>query len=391
VGRDPGCAVSIRERDVSRVHAWLTMETSEVVRIENPGAKNGIRVRGRRLPEGDSMALRIGDIVELADALLVFCGEETPIARAAPDATPRPRAGSSELDRFVAAVARADIGILIVGERGVGKTFLAESLHARSARAVGPYATVDCRVPGETVLLQELFEGGGAVGAALGGTLILDEVGELPLAIQDRLVAVDGDLRWIATTRHDLVRSVAAGTFRRELYDRLGGVRVLLASLAERRGEIPRLAARFVANAAAREGRTPPRISTEALAILVRHPFPGNLQELRETMERALRLAGPRFIGPEHIVLDPPRPPPDTPRFLPARTIEPTEIPDTLVETVEIPRAPPTPRLDDERARIQRTLEVCGGNATKAAAALGISRQKLAARMKDLGIGRPKK
>jgi two-component system, NtrC family, response regulator AtoC len=392
VGRDPRCGVPIRERDISRIHAWLT--GGDPALIENPGATNGVRVRGKRLGHGEAATLDLGDIVEIADAMIVLCSDEGPIARAAPDpvSTPRARSGPTELDRFASAVALTDLGILVLGEPGTGKTHFAESIHARSARAAGPYATVDCTA-GESVLAEELFESGGALAAAAGGTLILDEVGELPLPIQDRLIEADGSVRWVATSRVDLVRASAARTFRRALYDRLAGVRILLAPLVERRGEIPRLAARFVANAAAHEGRPPPRISTDALAVLVRHPFPGNLRELRETMERAFRMAGPRFIGPEHLVLEAAgQLPPPTARFLVPHCTEPTEAPASgLGATIEIPRAPKPPNIDDERAKILRALASAAGNTTKAAAALGVSRQKLAARMKDLAIARPKK
>jgi two-component system, NtrC family, response regulator AtoC len=393
VGRDPTCAVPIRERDVSRIHAWLT--GGEPAQIENPGATNGVRVRGKTLGPGEASVLDLGDIVEIGDAVLVLCSDEGPIARAAPDTAsmPRARSGPTELDRFASAVARTDLGILVLGEPGTGKTHFAESIHARSACAAGPYATVECTTPGETVLVQELFENGGALAAAAGGTLILDEVGELPLAIQDRLIEANANVRWVATSRIDLAAACAAGSFRRALYDRIAGVRIVLAPLVERRGEIPRLAARFVASAAAQEGRPPPRISTDALAVLVRHSFPGNLRELRQTMERALHLAGPRFIGPEHLVLEAPgKPREPTPRFLAPRHTEPTEAPaSTLGPMIEIPRAPKAPHIDDEGARIVRALEAAAGNTAKAAAALGISRQKLAARMKDLAIARPKK
>jgi DNA-binding NtrC family response regulator len=389
IGRDPSCAIPIRERDISRIHAWVT--GGDPARIENPGAMNGVRVRGKGLGPGEVAMLDLGDIVEVGDAMIVLCSDEGPIARAAPDpsSTPRARSGATELDRFASAIARTDLGVLVLGDAGTGKTHFAESLHARSAYAAGPYATVECSTVGETLLAEELDA---ALTAAAGGTLILDDVGELPLSFQDRLLAANAKVRWIGTTRVDLAAAVVAGTFRGALYDRLAGVRILLAPLMERRGEIPRLAARFVAHVAAREGRPAPRISSDALAVLVRHAFPENLRELRGVMERAFRLAGPRFIGPEHVVFEAGRRQAVTARFLVPRRAEPTEAPPAaLGPSTEIPRAPKPPSIDDERTRIVRALESAAGNTLKAAAALGVSRQKLAARMKALAIARPRK
>ena len=376
VGRHAECEIHIPLRSVSRRHASLFCEgNGKPVRIEDVGGMNGVRVGGKRIRAGEPTALHAGDVVEIGGAVLVLhpAGEATrspavgagALARAAVyralGSSPKERSfGAHEVDRLVDVVAQSDLGVLLLGERGVGKSMVAEAVHARSSRANGPFARVDCAAFEGSVLDEELFgthEGAGALGAARGGTLILDEVAELSLECQARLEAAfrerRADARLVATTRRDLYRQCCAGAFRTDLYYRLTGIRVMLPALRERAAEIPKLAKRFLIEAAARLGRPAPRLSNEALGVLVHNPFHGNLRELTRTMDRAGALAGSGFVGPEHLAFDARAslvpPPPQTSRLVLGGATEPpgglADAPPTVIPAApRVPRSPRAPK-----------------------------------------------
>ena len=301
------------------------------------------------------------------------------------------------------------INVLILGETGTGKEVLADWVHRRSPRASGPFVCINCAALSDTLLESELFghEKGAFTGAtqskpgllesAAGGTVFLDEVGEMPAGLQTKLLRalesrqitrVGGltpraiDVRFVAATNRDLEAEVLAKTFRQDLYFRLNGISLTIPPLRERPEEIEPLARRFLAAAAA-ERRRPPRLTREALEILQAYCWPGNIRELRNVMERALLLADGQEITVEHLPVEKMR----------LARLGPTETPVSGL-TGAAPAADATPaalapEAADERRRILQVLADVGGNQTRAAKALGISRGTLIERLKRYGIKRP--
>jgi DNA-binding NtrC family response regulator len=303
------------------------------------------------------------------------------------------------------------IGVLILGESGVGKDVLAHWVHAKSPRAEKPFVAVNCGAFTETLLSSELFghERGaftdaktakaGILEAAAGGTVFLDEIGDMPLhlqvrllhAIQNRTITRVGDaarpraidVRFVAATNRDLPAMVAAGSFREDLYYRLNQITLTVPPLRERADEIEALVRRFLARAAGR--RRAPRLSAEALEILRSYWWPGNVRELRNMIDRALVLCEGPEIGAEHLDLEKIR----TTRMTPAAKLSaaPGESPDAPED------APPldlSPGQLAERKRIIAMLAECSYNQKLAATRLGISRGTLFSRMRRYGIPGPR-
>lgn len=289
-------------------------------------------------------------------------------------------------------IARAEASVLITGESGTGKEVLARHIHAASRRARGPFVALNCAALPEALLESELFghEKGafsGAIAArkgkfeqAEGGTLLLDEIGEMDprlqakilRAIQEREIdrlggsaPVKVDVRILAATHRDLAGEVARGRFREDLYFRLAVVRLRIPSLRERPGDILPLARHFAERYARANGLPPRGLAPATEALLLAHPWPGNVRELENTLHRAVLLAEGASIGPEAI---------DLLEHLPALTA------DTPPPAMPAP-ARPQPvaalvgrRMEEvERDLILETLSHCLGNRTRAAEMLGIS------------------
>ncbi len=282
--------------------------------------------------------------------------------------------------RRVAQVAPADFPILIAGETGTGKELVAQLAHRLSGRPRDRIVTVNAATLTGDVVNSTLFghEKGAFTDAtsrrvgqferADGGTLFIDEVGELPLDTQAKLLRVlqDGTFerlggdeplrstaRIVAATNRDLPREVREGRFREDLYHRLATLRVELPPLRERRGDIPLLAMRFLDLACERFGLGR-RLSPSALDALRRAPWPGNVRQLRSAIERAVFLADGDVIEPQHLELEPE----PTPLTLP----EPHEGFDVVAY------------LGDLRDRLyERALELANGNQSEAARRLGVS------------------
>ena len=220
--------------------------------------------------------------------------------------------------RLVERVAPTDLTVLISGESGTGKELIAKALHRNSPRRHEPFVAVNCATLSETLLESELFghERGaftGAVGRKLGqfelahrGTLFLDEVAEIPVALQAKLLRalesreiqrVGGDrprpveVRVVAATNRDLAAAVSEGTFRRDLYHRLDVFSLELPPLRERRSDIPQLATHFAARTARRLNRATGGLTASFLESLAAYDWPGNVRELRNAIERAVVLA----------------------------------------------------------------------------------------------------
>jgi DNA-binding NtrC family response regulator len=231
---------------------------------------------------------------------------------------------SPAMQRLFDAVRRlsaSEATVLLEGETGTGKGLLAEAIHAASPRAAGPFVQVDCGAISRSLIESELFghERGaftgainarvGALASAQGGTVFLDEIGELPLelqpvllrAIEQRVVKPVGgndlvplDVRVIAATNRDLAREVERGTFRSDLYFRLNIVRFHIPALRERREDVAMLAAHFYR--ALTGGKEPP---AELVASLAAHDWPGNVRELKNAVERTVLLGTSAFLPPE--------------------------------------------------------------------------------------------
>lgn len=222
-----------------------------------------------------------------------------------------------------ARVAASPINVVVLGENGVGKELLSRAIHSFSPRKAGPFVALNCAALSESLVLSELFgyEKGAFTGAlqsragllesASGGTLFLDEVGELPLSMQSKLLRVieekkvmrvgarterEVDVRFVAATNRDLDEEVAAGRFRQDLYFRLNGVSLTVPPLRERREEIRPLASMFLARALGSLQAPPLSIDEATFEVLERYPFPGNVRELKNLIERGAALCRGRVL-----------------------------------------------------------------------------------------------
>jgi DNA-binding NtrC family response regulator len=330
LGRDPGCEIAIVHPKISRRH--VAFHAGPPLEIEDLGSTNGVFLGGRRVPAGGRAALAPGESVQVGPftALVVGAspggGAEAPAAAAIAVVDPTP-AGIPEV---AARVAMSAVSVLITGETGCGKEVLARTLHERSGRK-GAFVAVNCATLGEQLLESELFgyERGAFTGAmtqkrglfemAAEGTMLLDEIGDLPLPLQGKLLRVletrqlyrlggttpiTLDARFIAATHRDLARDVTAGRFRRDLYFRVNGITFEVRPLRERREAIPALARTLLEGAAQAARVAPPPLDPAALAALRRHDWPGNVRELRTVVERALLLSNGGPIGVAHLLFD---------------------------------------------------------------------------------------
>ena len=294
-------------------------------------------------------------------------------------------------------VAATDATVLVLGESGTGKELVARALHAQGPRRDGPFVSVSCAALPEALLESELFghERGaftGAIRRKLGrfelahqGTLFLDEVGEIPPAVQVKLLRVlaerrfervggeepvEVDVRVVSATHQDLAALVAAGRFREDLYYRLAVVPISIPPLRERPGDVEELAGWFVEKLAPRLGRRVKGFTPEALALLRGHAWPGNVRELENVVEQAIVFAEGEVVGPEDlpegIQRSPPPPPP-----------------------VEVDGRGLTAILEDlERQLVQAAYGKAKGVKAEAARLLGIKPSALAYKLEKYGLAR---
>ena len=313
-------------------------------------------------------------------------------------------------------VARSQAPVYISGESGVGKELVARLIHEQGPRAAGPFVPVNCgAIPAE--LMESEFFGHkkgsftGAHGdkeglfqAAHGGTLFLDEVAELPLHMQVKLLRViqeksvrpvganiesPVDVRILSATHKNLAQLVEEGRFRHDLFYRINVIELVVPPLRQRHADIPGLAQSILTRLAAELGEAPPVITPQAMAQLTAYPFPGNVRELENILERALALSDGSEIDPDDLRLPMPR---DVETALPAENT-PDPYSGALARPAFVTGQQPAVPTDlpdyierMERDVIMKALEECRYNKTRAAAKLGITFRALRYKLKKLGI-----
>jgi two-component system, NtrC family, response regulator HydG len=398
VGKSPACALRLTDPLVSRRHAAFEL-TDRGLRITDLESTNGTSVDGISVVE---VYLKGSEIVRMGSTALV-------VERRSAEAPPQQAAtrfgrviGASEAMRRIyplcERLAQADVPVIIEGETGTGKEQLAEAIHEQSSRAGGPYVVFDCTTVAPNLIESELFghERGAFTGAtgsrkgvferAHGGTLLIDEIGDMPLDLQPKLLRalerreilhvggerpVRVDVRIIAATRRDLDREVQLGRFRDDLFHRLAVARVELPPLRQRKGDVTLLARHFAADM----GGSPDALPGDLLRRWEDAPWPGNVRELRNAVARRLALgdlaeAGPSSKPPPSV----PPPPGGAPPGAPG-----SGDPIARVLSLDLPLADARQRLVEEfEARyVEHILAAFRGNVSRAAAAAGVARRHL--------------
>ncbi len=399
IGRDESCDVRIDMAGVSRQHA--VVHGGPPVEVEDLGSANGtiVALADRQSADAVTDPVKLVRLAskrcELDVGASINIGSASAVVRLAP-ALEIDRDGLVVADKAMREVyeeagraAKSALSILILGETGVGKDVLAQWIHEASPRKGKPLLALNCAALSESLLESELFgyEKGAFTGAlqtrpgllesADGGTVFLDEIGDLPAALQAKLLRVierrevlrigarqprSIDVRFLSATNVDLEQAMERGTFRQDLYFRLNGIAVTVPPLRERRSEIVALAQRFLGDAGP--------ITPEAVSVLEKYAWPGNVRELRNVMERAALVATGAPVVPSHL-----------PKKLVDAVAPVSGTPETLRSAV----------ADSEKKRILEALARCDGNQTRAAEVLGVSRRTLINRLEEYGIDRPRK
>ena len=408
IGRAPECDLVLEHRALSRRHAIV--RRSPELSVQDLGSTNGVRFAGRVVRGGNPVPLSPGESFHIGPLSLIVVD-----ARTADQSTNRsgrdrlvvedPTPGG--VSTLVREIAKSDVNVLVLGETGVGKDVLATTIHTLSGRG-GKLASINCATLSETLLESELFghEKGaftGAVGAkqgileaACGGTVFLDELGEMPLTLQAKLLrtvesreirrlgatrSTPIDVRIVAATNRELGAEVDARRFRQDLFFRLDGVSLRILPLRERRHSIGPLALLFIEQARRRLGKPDVCATPDLLAALVEYDWPGNVRELKAVIDRAVLLSRGSQLGRRHLAFSSSRdgvgrPPPN------ARLVAP----DGRVDELGYLDA----EQCSDRARVVAAIEACAGNQTRAAKRLGIARTTLVNKLALYRIPRPR-
>jgi len=465
VGRGPDNDIRIEDQSVSRNHLALHIQIGSGVSVEDVGSANGTLLfhvdqneetettrRSEdegRLRSGERRELEPGDFIRAGVALILIQPRQPVSNRGSRRLSNHPPGEGPavlldpEMKRAYEVALRAaqsGISVLITGETGSGKEVFAETIHQRSNRRHRPFLRLNCAALTESLLESELFghERGaftGANSAKAGllestdqGTVFLDEIGEMPLSTQAKLLRVleeksilrvgstkprPIDVRFIWATNRDLRAEARAGRFRNDLYYRIAGVEFAIPPLRRRQVEIEPLARLFLSRFCQRSGLPVPNLTDSALAALQRYSWPGNVRELKNVMERAPFICGAGPITEEHVPRDSfseengffePEEFEATEVFKPKPNAPPLAAQQQVTQSGPVP-LPPPPALptalggarefpidsEEERRRVLSALEQCAGNQTRAAKALGISRRTLINRLERMNLPRPKK
>jgi two-component system response regulator AtoC len=416
IGRAMECDLRVDDESVSRRH--VSVHCDEELVVEDLGSWNGTRLGGRVMKWNEKAALRSGEVVEIGSAILVVRaglaasgGDTRALAREAHEDS---QGRFAELERLSDLVAKSSIDVVLLGETGVGKEVFAERIHRGSARSGHSFVRLNCSSLPDSLLEAELFgyEKGaftGAVHAKAGllesadrGTVLLDEVGDLPVATQPKLLRVIErrevlrlgslkprtiDVRFIAATHRDLAAAIRDGRFREDLYHRLNGITLTIPPLRDRPWQIRGLAEGFMREACERGDRSSLRLADAAQAELERHDWPGNVRELRKVIERAVVLSGGDVIEAAHIALDGSARSPGGARVSSAPARDPRD-PGSHARALA---ALEHEKHALERQRVLDALERGGGNQTKAAELLGVSRRTLLNWLDTYDVPRPRK
>ena len=390
IGRGAGVDIRVDEHGVSRLHARLEVAGGGELRLVDLGGEHGTVV-GDRLVRNVGVTVRPGEPILIGRTVLALHAAAP--ARALEDGprSLRPGLALAGVNALVGKAAPTLISALLLGETGVGKDVVAENIHRLSTRAAGPLVRLNCAGLSAALLESELFghERGAFTGAAqtkpgllevaAGGTVFLDEIGEMPLEVQAKLLlAIEQritrrvgatrttpiDVRFISATHRDIEAEVRRDRFRADFYYRINGLTIRIPPLRERRDEIDGLISQFASDAAARLRRDgPPMFDADARGRLHRHDWPGNIRELRNVVERSVLLA------------------------------EGDTVTTRVLAAAGLPAGPPPAREateDAERARVIAALAACGGNQSLTARMLGMARNTLIARIRRYGLVRPR-
>ncbi len=427
IGRAANSDVMIEDHSVSRRHALITRQEDGDHVLTDLGSANGTALNGESISL--PVVLRDGDRIGIARYEFVFSGQaasaddgpagDTLFNTA--DSTVNEERGHRRHNQaqivgcgprmldvlgLVRQAAESNIPVLVTGETGTGKELVARAIHEGSSRASAVFVPINCSALPEALLESELFghrrgaftgaqqDRAGLFEAAKGGTVFLDEVGELPLAMQPKLLRFlqDGevrrvgdveprhvDVRVISATNRDLKTEIEREAFREDLYFRLSTFTIELPSLRDRPEDIPLLAERLLRTQSELQKKRVRGVEPAALEALARYEWPGNVRELENELARAVAILhegdritlstlSPRVAGGESSA--------------PAASASPVGDDDSAERPAELRGA----MVEFERKHIGEVLEEHGGNVSKAAKALGLSRGGLHKKLKELGL-----
>ncbi|MBK7857666.1 MAG: sigma 54-dependent Fis family transcriptional regulator [Archangiaceae bacterium] len=383
VGRAPECDLALADSSCSRTHLIVQAMPSGVKLTDN-GSANGTKVLGKKFT---SLEAGVGTEVTLGKTTLKVELAGTPRSALVPSSQSRfgPLLGQSlrmrEVFALLERLARADVDVTFCGETGTGKELAARALHDQSSRAKAPWQVIDFASVSHELLEAELFgyvkgaftgagdDRAGPFETARGGTVLLDEIGELPLDLQSRLLRLlerrevrrvgttdwlAVDIRVLVSTRKNLEAEVKAKRFREDLFHRLAATQVVLPALRDRPDDIPLLIRHFAQGL----GRTDSELAPETRALMSSYAWPGNVRELKNLVERVLTLGDSVFQGG------------------PSEKVDDLKFKDAKERLIDA----------WETEYLRRLMERCDGNLSKAARESGVGRLHLRRLLKKHGL-----
>jgi DNA-binding NtrC family response regulator len=388
IGRGVEADVHLDEPAASRRHARLEVAGAGDLRLIDLDSTNGTLVGGT-LVRNVAVTVRPGEPILIGRTVLAV--HAPPPSEGGPLPPLQPGLAMVHVERLVGKVAPTLYNVLLLGETGVGKGVVAKRIHERSTRAGGRFEQLNCAGLSAALLESELFghvkgafthavkDKPGLLEVAAGGTVFLDEVGEMPIEVQAKLLLAienrvtrrvgdiqnrESDVRFIFATHRDLEAEIHRGRFRADFYHRINDLTIHIPPLRERRDEIEGLASQFARDEAAELKRDqPPTFDDDARAGLRRHDWPGNIRELRKLVQRAVLFTEGNAVT--------------------SRILVEAGLPDDVL--------PPSGSAEDvERRGVIDALIEYSGNQSRAAKQLGISRNTLRARMRKHGIKGPR-